>query len=50
MKEVVTFCNVCYKEFKRNSIRRIRRTKKTTRSACTDCDFRMGYEYEITEK
>jgi len=50
MKEIITLCSVCYRDFRDNSKCRITRTKKKTLDTCTYCNTRMGYDYRITGK
>jgi hypothetical protein len=50
MKEIITLCSTCYRDFRDNSTRRITRTKKQTKETCTYCNCRMGYDYRVMGK
>jgi hypothetical protein len=48
-KDVFALCTACCKEFRNNSVRKIRRTADKTRKACIGCSVGMGWEYKYTD-
>lgn len=50
IKEEITLCNVCYRAFCDGTSHKMQRTKSEIRETCDYCNYRLGWEFEITEK
>jgi hypothetical protein len=49
MNETIALCKFCLKKERRESVRKLRRTKDNTPKDCEHCNPRIALEYEYVD-